>query len=113
MSPDEFGDPVWRREYRRRLGVLFDGISRGGAHVVWIGLPLTRNPKQSARFEVINAAVVAEAAGAAPPGDVRRHVHDVRRPERRLRRVPGNDPPAQSSRCARLTASTSRGPAAR
>lgn len=61
VRAERFGDAVWRREYRRRLGVLFDGVSRVGAHVVWIGLPLTRNPRQTARFEVINAAVVAEA----------------------------------------------------
>ncbi len=60
VRAERFGDAVWRREYRRRLGVLFDSISRAGAHVVWIGLPVTRSNRQSARFDVINAAVVAE-----------------------------------------------------
>jgi uncharacterized protein len=61
VRAERFGDAVWRREYRRRLGVLFEGVSRAGAHVVWIGLPQTRNARQSARFRVINAAVIAEA----------------------------------------------------
>jgi hypothetical protein len=56
-----FGDATWRREYRRRVGLLFDGIARAGAHVVWIGLPLTKSGRQSARFRVVNAAVLAEA----------------------------------------------------
>jgi hypothetical protein len=58
---DRFGDATWRREYRRRLGLLFDGIARAGTHVVWIGLPLTKSARQSARFRLINAAVLAEA----------------------------------------------------
>jgi hypothetical protein len=61
FEADRFGDAAWRREYRRRVGLLFDGIARAGGHVVWIGLPLTRSASQSARFRVINAAVLAEA----------------------------------------------------
>lgn len=58
---DYFGGPVWVREYRRRAGGLMDLINRAGAAVVWIGLPITSSPEQSQRFDVINAAVVAEA----------------------------------------------------
>ena len=57
----EFGGSSWRREYRRRAGALFDLINRSGAHAVWIGLPQTESRDQTVRFDVINAAVVAEA----------------------------------------------------
>jgi hypothetical protein len=61
VEVDFFGGPVWVREYRRRAGGLMDLINRAGAAVVWIGLPITSSPEQSQRFDVINAAVVAEA----------------------------------------------------
>ncbi len=57
----EFGGSSWRREYRRRVGALFDLIARAGAHAVWIGLPQTESSEQTVRFDVVNAAVVAEA----------------------------------------------------
>ncbi len=57
----EFGGSTWRREYRRRVGALFDLINRSGAHAVWIGLPQTKSSEQTIRFDVVNAAVVAEA----------------------------------------------------
>jgi hypothetical protein len=58
---DRFGGPIWVREYRRRAGGLMDLINRAGAAVVWIGLPITSSAEQSQRYDVINAAVVAEA----------------------------------------------------
>jgi hypothetical protein len=58
---DGFGRPAWVREYRRRVGGLMDLANRAGAFVVWIGLPITRDDEQSYRFDVINAAVAAEA----------------------------------------------------
>ena len=61
VSIDRFGDASWTREYRRRVGGLFDMINRAGAHAVWIGLPQTRNRAQTRRFDVVNAAVAAEA----------------------------------------------------
>jgi hypothetical protein len=58
---DGFGGPGWTREYRRRVGGLMDTVTRTGAFLVWIGLPITSDEEQSYRFDVINAAVVAEA----------------------------------------------------
>lgn len=60
-SIGEFGGAAWKKEYRRRLAILFGTISKAGAHVIWIGLPITRSPEQTQRFDVVNAAVVAEA----------------------------------------------------
>jgi len=61
VSIGEFGDAAWRREYRRRLAIVFGTITKGGGHVVWIGLPITRSPAQTQRFDIVNATVVAEA----------------------------------------------------
>jgi hypothetical protein len=61
VTLDGFGGPAWTREYRRRVGGLMDTIAREGAHVVWIGLPITNDPDQSARFDTINAILAQEA----------------------------------------------------
>ena len=58
---EAFGDEAWMKEYRRRVGGIFDTINRAGAYAIWIGLPQTRDPEQTRRFDVINAAVAAEA----------------------------------------------------
>jgi hypothetical protein len=55
-----FDDPAWRREYGRRVGGLIDLINRAGAYVVWVGLPITRDPDQTARFDAINGVVAQE-----------------------------------------------------
>ncbi len=61
VSIDAFGGSVWRREYARRVGGLMDMINRGGALVVWIGLPQTQSSEQTQRFDVVNAVVQREA----------------------------------------------------
>jgi len=61
VTIDDFGGSVWRREYARRVGGVMDMINRGGAFVVWIGLPQTRSPEQTARFDVVNAVVEKQA----------------------------------------------------
>ena len=61
LTIDDFGGSVWRSEYARRVGGLMDMINRGGAFVVWIGLPQTRSPDQTARFDVVNAVVQKQA----------------------------------------------------
>ena len=40
---------------------LLDTVNRAGAFVVWIGLPITRDPAQTQRFDTINAIVQSEA----------------------------------------------------
>ena len=64
-----FDDPAWRREYARRVGGLIDLINRSGAYVVWVGLPITRDPAQTARFDAING-VVAQEIDKRPGGAV-------------------------------------------
>jgi len=65
----QFDDPAWRREYARRVGGLIDLINRTGAYVVWVGLPITRDPDQTARFDAING-VVAQEIDKRPGGAV-------------------------------------------
>ena len=61
VSIDAFGGSVWRSEYGRRVGGLMDMINHAGAFVVWIGLPQTRSPEQTQRFDIVNAVVQREA----------------------------------------------------
>jgi hypothetical protein len=58
---DGFGNPVWTAEYRRRVAGIMDTVTRGGAFLVWIGLPITRDAEQTARYDTINAIVQTEA----------------------------------------------------
>jgi hypothetical protein len=60
-----FGSPTWRVEYRRRVAGVMDTVSRNGAHLVWIGLPISRDGEQTLRFDVINAIVQTEAVKRA------------------------------------------------
>jgi hypothetical protein len=62
VSVTQFGDGAWAHEYARRVAGVLDLISRAGAYAVWIGLPFTRDPAQSARFERINAVIAGEIA---------------------------------------------------
>jgi hypothetical protein len=61
VSIDDFGGSVWRKEYARRVGGVMDTINHAGGFVVWIGLPQTRSPDQTARFDVVNAVVEKQA----------------------------------------------------
>ena len=57
-----FGSPSWRAEYRRRVASIMDSVTRQGAYLVWIGLPISHDAQQTLRFDVINAIVQSEAA---------------------------------------------------
>ena len=57
-----FGSPSWQAEYRRRVAGVMDTITRKGAYLVWIGLPISHDAAQTQRFDTINAIVQSEAA---------------------------------------------------
>ncbi len=65
-SVGDFGSWAWRKEYGRRVGGVMDTINRAGAFAIWIGLPQTSSPAQTARFDVVNA--VAEKQARKRPG---------------------------------------------
>jgi hypothetical protein len=57
-----FGSPSWRAEYRRRVAAVMDAVTRRGAHLVWIGLPISRDAQQTLRYDLINTIVQTEAS---------------------------------------------------
>jgi hypothetical protein len=57
-----FGSPTWRREYRRRVAAVMDTVTSKGGHLVWIGLPISRDVEQTLRYDLINTIVQTEAA---------------------------------------------------
>jgi lysophospholipase L1-like esterase len=56
-----FGSPSWTAEYRRRVRAVMDLVTQRGAYLVWIGLPISHDKDQTARFDAINAIVQKEA----------------------------------------------------
>jgi hypothetical protein len=56
-----FGSPSWRAEYRRRVAAIMDTVTGRGAHLVWIGLPISRDAEQTLRYDVINTIAQTEA----------------------------------------------------
>ena len=59
---DGFGSASWTAEYRRRVAGVMDSVTRKGAYLVWIGLPITDDAEQTIRFDTINAVVQSEAS---------------------------------------------------
>jgi hypothetical protein len=57
-----FGSPSWRAEYRRRVATIMNTITGRRAFLVWIGLPISHDPQQTLRFDVINTILQSEAA---------------------------------------------------
>jgi len=41
---------------------VMDTVTRNGGHLIWIGLPITRDSDQTLRFDVINSILQTEAA---------------------------------------------------
>jgi hypothetical protein len=62
VTLDGFAGPAWTEEYSRRVGGIMDTVTRNGAFLVWIGLPITNDPGQTARFDTINGIVQTEAS---------------------------------------------------
>jgi hypothetical protein len=56
-----FGSMTWTAEYRRRVRAIMDLVTRQGAYLVWIGLPISHDAEQTARFDAINTIVQKEA----------------------------------------------------
>lgn len=63
-----FGTPEWIAEYARRVGGVMDDFAAAGAKVMWVGLPIVRDPELSARFALMNRIYAAQAARR--PGQV-------------------------------------------
>ncbi len=64
----QFGTPEWIAEYARRVGGVMDDFAAVHARVLWVGLPIVRDPDLSARFTLMNRIYAAQAARR--PGEV-------------------------------------------
>jgi len=61
-QPTGEGDEEWRTEYGRRVGATMDQLSAGGRTLIWVGIPNDDNPDVTARMQVQDEVVKAEAA---------------------------------------------------
>ena len=55
-------DTEWREEYGRRVGDAMDYLSDGNRTLIWVGIPNDDNPDVTARMQVQDEVVRAEAA---------------------------------------------------
>lgn len=61
-QPSGDGDETWRAEYGARVGNVMDYLSADGRALVWVGIPNDDNPEVTARMQVQDEVVRAEAA---------------------------------------------------
>ena len=61
-SINTFGSLAWQKEYRHRVATIMDTVTRAGAYLIWIGLPIARSEERTQRYDTINAIVQSEAA---------------------------------------------------
>ena len=55
-------DTDWRAEYGRRVGAAMDYLGGDNRTLIWVGIPNDDNPDVTARLQVQNEVVMAEAA---------------------------------------------------
>jgi hypothetical protein len=55
-------DADWRAEYGKRVGAAMDYLGGDNRTLIWIGIPNDDNPEVTARLQVQNEVVMAEAA---------------------------------------------------
>jgi hypothetical protein len=62
-SPGGPGDDAdWRAEYGKRVGAAMDYLGGDNRTLIWVGIPNDNNPDVTARLQVQNEVVMAEAA---------------------------------------------------
>jgi uncharacterized protein len=55
-------DTDWRAEYGKRVGAVMDYLGGDNRKLIWVGIPNDDNPEVTARLQVQNEVVMAEAA---------------------------------------------------
>jgi uncharacterized protein len=58
-------DTDWRAEYAKRVGAAMDYLGGDNRTLIWVGIPNDDNPDITARLQVQNEVVMAEAAKRA------------------------------------------------
>jgi hypothetical protein len=62
-APGSGGDDAdWRAEYGKRVGATMDYLGGDNRTLIWVGIPNDNNPDVTARLQVQNEVVTAEAA---------------------------------------------------
>ena len=62
-APGSGGDDTdWRAEYGKRVGAAMDYLGGDNRTLIWVGIPNDDNPDVTARLQVQNEVVMAEAA---------------------------------------------------
>jgi hypothetical protein len=62
-APGSGGDDTdWRAEYAKRVGAAMDYLGGDNRTLIWVGIPNDDNPDVTARLQVQNEVVMAEAA---------------------------------------------------
>ena len=62
-APGSGGDDAdWRAEYGKRVGATMDYLGGDNRTLIWVGIPNDNNPDVTARLQVQNEVVMAEAA---------------------------------------------------
>jgi hypothetical protein len=61
-SGDDEADAEWRAEYGKRVGAVMDQLSAEGRTLIWVGIPNDDDPEVTARMQVQDEVVKAEAA---------------------------------------------------
>ena len=62
-APGSGGDDAdWRAEYGKRVGAAMDYLGGDNRTLIWVGIPNDDNPDVTARLQVQNEVVMAEAA---------------------------------------------------
>jgi hypothetical protein len=56
------GDAEWRAEYGKRVGAVMDELAAENRTLIWVGIPNDDNPEVTARMQVQDEVVKAEAA---------------------------------------------------
>lgn len=61
-SWNAFGSPAWKREYRRRIGLVMDTLTqRPGQVLIWVSAPIAQSAELESQMKVLNAQYRAEA----------------------------------------------------
>ncbi len=62
---ERFGSPSWQAVYTARVDQMMGEATAAGAQVVWVGMPIMRNPQFSAGMATLNA-IYSQAAADHP-----------------------------------------------
>jgi hypothetical protein len=58
-----FGGQEWRRIYGARVGHLMDLVTRSGRPLIWVGLPVMKDPGRSKQMRILNSVFREQAEG--------------------------------------------------